>query len=170
MNRKIAWLAGMSIVVITGLAFWPVERVDVTVPRENDRLLASLRVGGDDRIRLTYRHSVELTSVEGVFKVSRDAGLLAVKTRMESVGTGLPNAAAGRTAREDGWLEVDEEDKPVGTLRFFLVPVNQTRLVIAGRPVDLTGLAPGTLIEVSAGRSSLFGWLFDKKLSGGQDG
>ena len=123
-----------------------------------DRLVAAYRVTADNIIRLAYRHSVELTGVEGRFKVDADSELRAVETRLESVGTGLPNAAPEHSRYESGWLVVDEGDRPVGALRFFLVPINQTRLMIADQNVPLEGLAPGTLVEVSGQRLPRVRW------------
>ena len=139
-----------------GLAAWPLQTVTVRLPRENDRLLAIVRVALEDSVSLVYRHSVELITVKGRFRVSRNAELLAVETRMESVGTGLPTTAVGRTRREDGWLVVDEGAKPIDALRFFMVPINQTKLTIADRAVDLTPLASGALIQIKV--ESMRGW------------
>ena len=87
----------LSCLVVIGAALWPIRIVTVTLPKENNRLIASIRVGDEDSIRLIYRHSVELTEVEGRFKIGPDSEILAVETRMESVGTGLPNAHPERT-------------------------------------------------------------------------
>ena len=141
-------------------AFWPVQIVTVSLPKENDRLIAAVRAGDDDIISLSYRHSVELTAVEGRFKVGPESEILAVETRMESVGTGLPNAFPERTKTEDGWLVVDEEQRSVGPIRFFVVPINKTRLTIAGRSIDLMNLKAGTLVQISAERMFLIIWLW----------
>lgn len=150
----------VSCLVVIGAAFWPVQIVTVSLPKEKDRLIAAVCAGGDDIISLSYLHSVELTAVEGRFKVGPESEILAVETRMESVGTGLPNDFPERTRSEDGWLVVDEEQRPVGPIRFFMVPINKTRLTIAGRSIDLMNLKAGTLVQVSAGRMFLITWLW----------
>ena len=151
----------VSCLIVIGAAFWPVQIVTVSLPKENDRQIAAVRAGGDDIISLSYRHSVELTAVEGRFKVGPESEILAVETRMESVGTGLPNASPERTKTEDGWLVVDEELRPVGPIRFFMVPINKTRLTIAGQSIDLMNLRAGTLVQVSAERIFLIAWLWN---------
>ena len=151
----------VSCLVVIGATFWPVQIVTVSLPKENDRRIAAIRTGDDDIISLSYRHSVELTAVEGRFKVGPESEILAVETRMESVGTGLPNASPERTKTEDGWLVVDEEQRPVGPIRFFVVPINKTRLVIAGRSIDLMNLKAGTLVQISAERMFLISWFWD---------
>ena len=160
---------GLAMVVfgllLIGAAFWPIQMATVSLPKENNRLIAAVPVGNEDMIRLAYRHSVELTAVEGRFRVGPESEILAVETRMESVGTGLPNAVPERTRTENGWLVVDEGQKAVGTIRFFMVPINKTRLVIADRPIDLSRLKAGTTVQVSAERRSLISWLW-KHLSG----
>ena len=127
----------LAALVVCGILLWPVQLVCVRLPKSADRLVSAYRVTADDTIRLAYRHSVELTGVEGHFKVDADSVLRAVETRLESVGTGLPNAAPERSRYEGGWLVVNEENRPVESLRFFLVPINQTRLVIADQNVPL---------------------------------
>ncbi len=151
----------VSCLVVIGATFWPVQIVTVSLPKENDRRITAVRVGGDDIISLSYTHSVELTAVEGRFKVGPESEILAVETRMESVGTGLPNAFPERTKTENGWLVVDEEQRPVGPIRFFVVPINKTRLVIAGRSIDLMNLKAGTLVQISAERMFLISWFWD---------
>jgi len=49
---------------------------------------------------------------------------------------------------------VDEMDREVGTIRFYIVPVNQTRLVVGNRPILVSNLKSGTLIEVKASHVS----------------
>jgi hypothetical protein len=80
---------------------------------------------------------------------------------MQSAGTGLPNTAYNRTAIRNGWIEVDEARRPVGTIRFFIVPINQTRLVIAGRDADLSAIEAGALLEISVENRRLVQRLFD---------
>ncbi len=80
---------------------------------------------------------------------------------MQSAGSGLPNTAYDRTVIRNGWIEVDEAHRPVGTIRFFFVPINQTRLVIAGRDTDLSAIEAGALLEISVENRRLIQRLFD---------
>jgi hypothetical protein len=148
----------VAALLVCGVLLWPVQLVTVRLPKMDDDLVTAYRVSAEDLIRLAYRHSVELTGVEGQFKVDADSEIRAIETRLESVGTGLPNAAPERSRVEGDWLVVDEEERSVGTLRFFLVPINQTRLIIADQPVSLNDLAPGTLIEIAAQRLPRVRW------------
>lgn len=153
-----AWsIAGILTIVVV---LWPVQVVTVTLPKQNNRTLMVIRIHPDDMIRFAYRHSVELTRVEGRFQVTPETELVAVETRMESVGTGLPNTHPDRTTRENGWLVIDEQKKPVGPLRFFVVPINEVQLTIANCPIDLSGLEFGTLIQVSPERMKWGRWLW----------
>lgn len=159
MIRKAVYAAMiLACLTVIGASIWPVRIVAVTLPKEDHRLIASVRVDDADRIRLTYRHSVERTEVEGLFKVGPDAEIVAVETRMASVGTGLPNAYPERTRIEDGWIVVDEREKPVGPIRFYIVPENQARLEIADHRIDLTGLRPGVLVHIAAHKKRLLTW------------
>ena len=161
MPQRVAFTFAVGLALFVGLALWPVQVVSLKLPRENNRWIASIPAAEGDQILLTYRHSVELTAVEGHFQVGPQSEILALKTRMQSAGTGLPNTAYDRTAIRDGWVEVDEARRPVGTIRFFFVPINQTRLVIAGRDIDLSAIEAGALLEISAENRRLVQRVFD---------
>jgi hypothetical protein len=151
----------VGLVILVGVSLWPVQVVSLKLPRENNRRIASIPAAEGDRILLAYRHSVELTAVEGHFQVGPQSEIFALKTRMQSAGTGLPNTAPDRTVIRDGWIEVDEARRPVGTLRFFFVPINQTRLVIVGQDIDLSAVEEGALLEISVENRRLIQRVFD---------
>ena len=161
MPHRAIFTITIGLVVLVGLALWPVQVVSLKLPRENNRRIVSIPAGEGDRILLAYRHSVELTTVEGHFQVGPQSEILALKTRMQSAGTGLPNTAHDRTAVRDGWIEVDEARRPVGTIRFFFVAINQIQLVIAGRAIDLSTIETGSLLEISVESRRLIQRVFD---------
>ena len=161
MPQRAVFTVAAGLVLLVGVALWPVQVVSLKLPRENSRWIASIPAAEGDRILLAYRHSVELTAVEGHFLIGPQSEILALKTRMQSAGTGLPNTAYDRTVIRNGWIEVDEARRPVGTIRFFLVPINQTRLVIAGRDTDLSAIKAGALLEISVENRCLVQRLFD---------
>ncbi len=159
MKKGFYCVSVIAVLVSACLAFWPVLIVEVSLPKEKDRLIAAVRIADKDMITLRYRHSAELTWVEGRFTVGAGAELLAKETRFESSGSGLPNNAPERTTREKGWIVVDEKRRPVGTIRFYIAPINETRLFIAERSVQLNSLESGALIEISAARISRLRYL-----------
>ena len=161
MPQRAVFIAAVGFVLVVGVALWPVQVVSLKLPRENNRWIASIPAGEGDRILLAYRHSVELTAVEGHFQIGPRSEILALKTRMQSAGSGLPNTAYDRTTIRNGWIEVDEAQRPVGTIRFFFVPINQTRLVVAGRDIDLSTIETGALLEVAVEKRRLIQRLFD---------
>lgn len=85
--------------------------------------------------------------------------LLIKETRYTSVGSGLPNSRPDKTRRENGWFVVDEDLKVNEELRFFISPVNRTRLIVDGRIFSLFRLDPGTLISVDVERMPISRWL-----------
>jgi hypothetical protein len=161
MPPRAVFAISILLVLLVGVALWPVQVVSLKLPRENNRRIVSIPAVEGDRILLVYRHSVELTAVEGHFQVGPQSEILALKTRMQSAGTGLPNTAHDRTVIRDGWIEVNEARRPVGTIRFFFVPINQTRLVIAGRDIDLSAIEAGALLEIAAENRRLVQRVFD---------
>ena len=79
---------------------------------------------------------------------------------MTSVGTGLPNSSPERTRRDGEWIVVDEGLKKLEDgLRFYLSPVNRTRLIAAGQHISLDKIKAGSLILVDVERISLMKWL-----------
>ena len=161
MRRYLFYVSASIVIILIFLSYWHVSVVRVTLPKTGDQLLAIEQVVNTDRICLTYRHSVELITVEGCFRIDPQGGFLALQTKMESAGTGLPNTAIGRTQLKNGWIVVDEELAPVGPIRFFIVPLNQTRLTVAERPVHVEKLKAGTLVQLDTMRVSTLRWFWD---------
>jgi len=127
----------------------------IRLPDRNNEIhfLESVKEG--DEIVLTYRHSVEKTLVRGIFRVSSTPSLQAKETWMTSVGTGLPNTFSDRTRQEGKWLIVDEGLSEIENFRFFISPVNKTRLSTPSGAVDLTRLSAGTIILLDIESMSL---------------
>jgi len=123
--------------------------VTLRLPRQGDKLLRAVMVKAGDPMVISYRHSVEGTNVEGWFTVGAGPKLLAVKTRMDSAGTGLPNVAPGRSQKEGSWRVVDEGRRELSSLRFFISPLNRPRLAVAGEAIPLGGLPAGSLISLA---------------------
>ena len=122
------------------------------LPRQEDKVLSAVMVKAGDPVVISYRHSVEGTNVEGWFAVGAGPKLLAVRTRMDSAGTGLPNVAPGRSQRQGPWREVDEGRREMDSLRFFISPLNRPKLAVAGQGIPLNELPAGTLISLAAER------------------
>jgi len=151
-------LALLLCLAALGLALgWPTQALVLRLPRQDGRLVEAVRVTTGEMVRLTYRHSVEGTLVQGRFRVGPGPSLLLEETRLDSIGTGLP--LAGRSRREEGQRVVDEGGRPLAGLRFFYSPVNQTRLEAAGRPVSLEGLEAGSLLFIGLEPVRLWRWL-----------
>ena len=136
-----------------------VDVLTVRLPRREFKAVIVVRVTPGSEFRLNYRHSVELTEVEGRFRVGPGPVLLIKETRYTSVGSGLPNSRPDKTRRENGWFIVDEDLKVNEELRFFISPVNRTRLIVDGRIFPLFRLDPGTLISIDVERMPIFRWL-----------
>ena len=81
---------------------------------------------------------------------------------MASVGTGLPNASPERTRREGEWIVVDKGRRVVDAFRFFLQPVNQTRITVNSIPLAMPNIKPGALIVIDLERISWNRLLFWK--------
>jgi len=157
--KKVLGLIGAVIALLLVLYLIPVDIFTLRLPRQASSLSAAVRVKSGQVIRLSYRHSVELMRVEGRFQIGPGPSLLLKETRTTSVGTGLPNTYPDRTRREGDWFVVDEKLREVGGFRFFLSPINQTRLATAGKPIDLSAIRAGSIIIMNVERVSLLRWL-----------
>jgi len=148
-----------SLALVLTIAVWPVHVLEISLPNRNGLLIAVLRVCSGNQILLSYRHSVELTEVEGLFSIGPEFGLIAVETRFESSGSGLPDSSPEQTSRRGGWWVVDERNRPLETFRFYIVPINRTRLTVAGRSIPISDLDEGTLIQLKSLKISQIEWL-----------
>jgi len=157
--KKMLGLIGAIIALLLLLHLIPLDIFTLRLPRQSSVLAAAVWVKRGQVIRLSYRHSVELTRVEGWFQIGPGPSLLLRETRTTSVGTGLPNTYPDRTRREGDWYVVDEKMREVGGFRFFLSPINQTRLTTAEKPIDLSSIKAGSLITMNVERVSLLRWL-----------
>jgi len=137
------------------LQFIQLNSITVRLPENNNKIIHLIPVDTGDRFSLTYRHSVEKTLVKGIFQVSRVPSILAVETRMTSVGSGLPNTFFKRTSRDGKWIVVDEEKKEIDNFRFFISRVNNTYLTTPNGTIDLMKLPSGTVILLGVEKISL---------------
>lgn len=144
------------------LQFIKLGSITIRLPGDNYKIIHLIPVDEGDRFSLTYHHSVEKTLVKGIFQVSGVPSILAVETRMTSVGTGLPNTFSKRTSRDGKWIVVDEEKKEIDNFRFFISRVNNTYLTTPGGTIDLMTLPSGTVIVVGVEEISLIRYLFYK--------
>ena len=144
----------IAMLVLSFAAAWQIQIIEILLPKKGGQAIAVLRINSKDIIKLSYRHSNELIQVEGRFTIDDQSRLRALETRFESSGSGLPVSFPERTRREGKWFVVDEMNEEVGTIRFYIVPINQTRLVVGNRPILVSNLKSGTLIEVKASHVS----------------
>jgi len=155
LNKKkilifIAGAAGFFLV----LNFIELNSITIRLPDDNNKIIHLILVNTGDRFSLTYRHSVEKTLVKGIFQVSQVPSILAVETRMTSVGTGLPNTFSKRTSMDGKWIVVDEERKELDNFRFFISRVNNTYLTTPDGTIDLMELPSGTVILIGVEKIS----------------
>ncbi len=146
-------LAGLALAALQGIHF---TALAIRLPDQNNKLAFVVPMETGERFSLVYRHSVEKTWVKGIFQLSEKPGILAVETRMTSVGTGLPNTFSNRTHREGEWLVVDEGMAEIPPFRFFIAKVNQPLVKTPRRDLDLLLLPQGTLIVVGVERLPIY--------------
>lgn len=159
MRKRSFYYLILAAAMLLSVAAWQVQIIEVALPKKGNQKIAVVRVSPGDTIKLCYRHSNELIQVEGRFSIDDRSRLHAKETRFESSGSGLPVSFPERTTRKGKWMVVDEMNREVGTIRFYIVPINQTRLIVANQPILISSLKSGTLIEVKASRVSGIKWL-----------
>ena len=159
MKTPLLYLTVIIAMLLTVLAAWQIQIVEIVLPRNGNQTFDMVRVNPKDIIKLRYRHSNELIQVEGRFSIDAHSRLHAIETRFESSGSGLPVEFPERTSKAGKWLIVDELNREIGTLRFYIVPINQSRLSVGKHNISIGKLKSGTLIEIKASRSSYINWL-----------
>ncbi len=162
-KRRKTWLWLVAIAALAALAAGALSSsvaLTVRLPRQGGRLIAAARIDRDDAVvRIAYRHSVELSRVEGLFKIGPGPRLLAYQTRMESTGTGLPNVDPERTRREGEWLVVEEGLKPIPGFRFFLMPINRLRIFAGDEELPIDEAQAGDILYIGVERVRFWRWL-----------
>jgi len=161
MRHRITGAVAAAVILLSAaiVLFWPIDVLSVRALRFASGAMTALPVTPGSDVRIHYRHSVELTPVEGRFEVDQTQGLVAVQTRFTSNGSGLPNTAVARMRREKEWFVVDEQRRPVQPLRFYLQSVNQTRLTVDGRDLDLSSFRSGNLLGIQVEHIGRWSWL-----------
>ena len=150
-------IAGFILLILT---IYPIDVFTLRLPKQEFKQISAVRMSQGQEVIIAYRHSVERTRVEGCFTIGPGPALYAKKTRMTSVGTGLPNSSPDRTRRDGEWIVVDEGLKKFEDgLKFYLSPVNQTGLIAAGQHINLEKIKAGSLILFDVERISLMKWL-----------
>ncbi|MCG8567069.1 MAG: DUF1850 domain-containing protein [Desulfobacterales bacterium] len=132
------------------LSGYPISCLTLRLPDQNNRLIFSAPLDPGEHFTLAYRHSVEKPRVEGIFQMADPPGILAMETRMTSVGTGLPNTFGERTRREGEWMVVDEGMVPLPPFRFFIATINRGKLLTPKAEFNLAALPQGTIVLVGA--------------------
>lgn len=151
-----------AVFMLAAGAFWAGSRsatvFTVRLPGESQRLAGAVKMRTGDEVLLSYRHSVEKTQVQGRFVVGREQSLRLQETRMASSGTGLPNTAADRTRREDGWIVVDEGMLPMDGIRFRYLELNRMQVNVAGRPMSMQNFRNGSVLIMDVDTVPFFRW------------
>lgn len=147
-KRIIAFLIGAALIL--GIVFyWPVDVLTIRLPRRENQVVRAAKVRPGEGVILTYRHSVEGGEVQGIFVVEPGPRLILTETRMDSVGTGLPNTGYESSRQNGKWRVKDEGRRAFWGMRFFYSPLNRTRLEAAGKEIILHDLPAGSLLLIS---------------------
>jgi len=171
MNRRAALIlsavALLCLLVAGFLAPGPLARVAVKLPDRQGQLVASVVIDLDQRLCLKYIHSVERTPVEGWFAPAEEGGFRALKTKTTGTGTGLPNVVADDRVKTEGrWLIVDEQGRYLPEIPFYYLPLNQLRILVGERELDLGDVPPGSRLRITSEPQPVWHWLVAKLLPG----
>ena len=158
--KSIWWWTAIVGFILLILTIYPIDVFTLRLPKYQFKQIAAIEMNQGQEVVVAYRHSVERTRVEGCFRIGPGPALYARETRMTSVGTGLPNSSPGKTRREGEWIIVDEGlTKLEDGLRFYLSPVNHTRVTAAGQHINLEKIKAGSIILLDVERIRLIKWL-----------
>jgi hypothetical protein len=159
-SKSNGWWAAIAGLILLILTVYPIDMFTIRLPKYQFKQIAAIRMKKGQDVVVAYRHSVEQTRVEGCFRIGPGPALYAQETRMTSVGTGLPNSSPEKTRRDSEWITVDEGlTKLEEGLRFYLSPVNHTRVIAAGQHINLEKIKAGSIILLDVERISLIKWL-----------
>lgn len=108
------------LVIGTGLAGcsdFGAQRQLVCQHQRTGNVYAELPVSADTEIVLSWIHSIELSRWADTYRTTED-GLLLVSTRFKTYGAGMP-MDEGTLRNENGWIVIDDIDRPVEAIRWI---------------------------------------------------
>jgi hypothetical protein len=160
-KRPLIGLAALLGLLALGLVLnRPMARVQVRLPDHGDRIAGSIMADLDEQVCMRYIHSVERTPVQGWFALAERGGFRAVKTKTTGTGTGLPNVVPDdRVTTQGQWLVIDEGGSYLPDIPFYYLPLNQLRIEVGGRRIDLETVPPGSRLRITSRVRPLWGWL-----------
>jgi hypothetical protein len=148
-HRNLIVVAALAAGVCAALMF-PVQVLEVS-SRRGGQVLWRAPVSTGEVFSFDYIHSIELTPVQGRFAVEPDEWLRLVETRFPSYGAGLPLPAPGESA--DGRWMVAPGGQRMPEFSFYISPINQARLSVGERTLDLPGrVDAGDVAVIAVGR------------------
>jgi hypothetical protein len=99
-----------------------------------------------DEFTLRYRHSVSLSSVEGIFLITTEGTIQPLTTTFSTYGPGLPVDSTGDYSIEDGLITVYSDEEPREKIRLWVSPQTEEKIVFRDREYNLSSLSGDHLL------------------------
>lgn len=154
-DTVLAAVAGVAAAAIVSLlVVAPPTATLVVEDVRHERVLVRWPARPGERFTLSYRHSVSMTRVTGVFEIPLGAGLVVRETSFGTFGPGLPALRPGdRYEVRDGRIRQLDVNQPLPWVSLFVHPFTEHVVSFRGKTVNLSAtLPPATLVRISARR------------------
>lgn len=120
-SRRQLGRSGLSAAVViaagvSGCTSTPATPRLVCRHQRTDEVYADLPLVTDMQIGLSWVHSIELSRWTETYRPAED-GLLLVSTRFKTYGAGMP-LDEGTVRHEDGWIVIDDINRPLDAIRW----------------------------------------------------
>jgi len=122
---------------VTSILFFTHVQV-LTIYNESQRkTLYRSRIPEGFEFTTLIHHSVQLTPVYEYYKVMKNNSLAVIKTRLQDLGWGMPSTEQGKVVFQNGFMELSQENKTIGDLRFRVSHLNSPALMLGNEFIPL---------------------------------
>ena len=116
-----------------------------------------------DRVKIGWRHSVELTPWEETYDVTEDRWLSLSSTLYQAYGAGTPDTEGDVEFLSDGYIRVTGIDRVMPALSLFYVPISKYYLKDKNTKYRLEEYVPPyTDISISYRSINVYEWVYFK--------
>lgn len=150
-SKKLIFVS-IAILISLGVGFWYANQLVVSINPENGLQKQCFTAQAGEEWNISFKHSVQLTTVEEFFRVDGVDDMIMTHTRYKSLGVGLPYAPSeGRLISTPDGKFILEMNRPYKTVKLRTTVQAKPCIIHKNKVYDLYDLyGQGTLVEIKA--------------------
>lgn len=149
----------ISLGIVTGILVVPVQSGFLVTDGNKNSFF--FQPSQSKEVRITWRHSVELTPWTEIYVVNDDGELSLQSTVYKAYGAGTPDVEGNVELLSDGFIEVTGIERAIPFYSLFYIPVSHYSIEIAGKEFSLAGYVPDyTNVQIHYKKVRLYEWIW----------